>query len=190
MVRTVPYGFLGVIFGVYLAQLGFSSFAIGVVLTLTVLSSGFYTFIVSFIADRIGRRRTLIFFAFTDFLAGSALFLSSAWWAPVFAGIVGNMTVGAGEVGPFLSLEQAILPRTCNSDKRTLAFSVYNLVGYGSSSIGALIAGVPQYFGYKPLFLAYMASGLLGALLYSSMSRDVEVERSQSVKHAALSPKA
>ena len=190
-VRTVPYGFLGVLFGVYLAQLGFNAFAIGVVLTLTVLSSGFYTFIVSFIADRIGRRRTLIFFALTDFAAGSALFLSNVWWAPVFAGIVGNMTVGAGEVGPFLSLEQAILPRTCNSNRRTLAFSIYNLVGYGASSIGALIAGAPQYFGYRPLFLAYMASGLLGAFLYSTLSGKVEIEHAQEGKrHTALSPKA
>jgi len=166
-VRTIPYGFLGVLFGVYLAQLGFDAFAIGVTLTLTVLSSGFYTFVVSFLADRIGRRRTLIFFAFTDFVAGSLLFLSTAWWAPVLAGIVGNMTVGAGEVGPFLSLEQAILPKTCKSDRRTLAFSVYNLVGYGASSIGALLAGLPQYLGsgvtgYRPLFLAYLLSGLLG----------------------------
>ena len=191
-VRTVPYGFLGVLFGVYLAQLGFNAFAIGVVLTFTVLSSAFYTFVVSFIADRIGRRRTLIFFALTDFAAGSALFLSNAWWAPVFAGIVGNMTVGSGEVGPFLSLEQAILPKTCNSDRRTLTFSVYNLVGYGASSIGALIAGVPQYFGYRPLFLAYMASGLLGAFLYRSMSEKVEMEEHAQgkKKHAALSPSA
>src|SRR3989440_2390810 len=72
-VRTVPYGFLGVIFGVYLAQLGFTAFAIGIVLTLTVLSSAFYTFIISFVADRIGRRKTLVFFALTDFVAGSHL---------------------------------------------------------------------------------------------------------------------
>ncbi len=195
-VRTVPYGFLGVIFGVYLAQLGFSAFAIGVVLTFTVLSSAFYTFVVSFIADRIGRRRTLIFFALTDFAAGSLLFLSTAWWAPVLAGIVGNMTVGSGEVGPFLSLEQAILPRTCDSKRRTLAFSVYNLVGYGASSLGALIAGLSQYFGpgvagYRPLFLAYMGSGLLGAFLYSTLSKKVELGHlTQGKKHAALSPKA
>lgn len=58
-VRTVPYGFLSVIFGVYLAQLGFNAFDIGIVLTLTVLSSALYTFIISFIADRIGRRKTV-----------------------------------------------------------------------------------------------------------------------------------
>jgi len=195
-VRTIPYGFLGVLFGVYLAQLGFSAFAIGVVLTLTVLSSGFYTFVVSFLADRIGRRRTLIFFALTDFIAGSLLFLSTAWWAPVMAGIVGNMTVGAGEVGPFLSLEQAILPRTCGSSRRTFAFSIYNLVGYGASSVGALIAGVPQYLGsglvgYRVLFLAYMATGLLGAFLYFSVSKKVEVGQvTEGVKSRALSRKA
>jgi len=195
-VRTIPYGFLGVIFGVYLAQLGFSAFAIGIVLTLTVLSSGFYTFIVSFLADRIGRRRTLIFFALTDFVAGCLLFLSTAWWAPVLAGIVGNMTVGAGEVGPFLSLEQAILPRTCSSSRRTFAFSIYNLVGYGASSLGALIAGLPQHFGpslagYRALFLVYMISGLLGAFLYSTLSKKVELGQvKEERKHSALSPNA
>src|SRR5437879_4776246 len=102
-VRTIPYGFLGVIYGVYMAQLGLSPFFIGIVLTLTVLSSAVYTFVISFLADRIGRRKTLIFFALTDAVAGTLLFVSRDWWAPVLAGIVGNMTVGAGEVGPFLS---------------------------------------------------------------------------------------
>src|SRR5207247_1126351 len=81
----------------------------------------------------------------TDLVAGTLLFVSTDWWAPVLAGIVGNMTVGAGEVGPFLSLEQAILPQTAGADRRTLAFSLYNLVGYGASSAGALLAGLPRY---------------------------------------------
>src|SRR5438552_3296791 len=187
-VRTVPYGFLGVIFGVYLGQLGFTPVAIGIVLTATVLSSGLYTFVVSFIADRIGRRKTLVFFALTDFVAGTLLFISTDWWAPVLAGIVGNMTVGAGEVGPFLSLEQAILPRTSRSDRRTLAFSLYNLVGYGASSAGALLAGLPRYMGYPRLFLAYMMSGLIGAVLYSSLSGAFE-PKSRLGRLAALSPR-
>jgi MFS family permease len=178
-VRTVPYGFLGVAFGVYLSQLGFDALSLGIVLTLTTLSSALYTFTVSFVADRIGRRRTLIFFALMDFMAGSILFLSTAWWSPVLAGIVGNMTVGAGEVGPFLSIEQAILPQTCDSKHRTLGFSIYNLVGYASSSVGAILAGIPEYLGgglgaYRPLFLGYLASGLIGGFLYTRLEKDVE----------------
>src|SRR5947209_16532323 len=171
-VRTVPYGFLGVLFSVYLSkELGLGAFLIGVVLALTVASSAIYTLVASIFADRFGRKRTLIFFALTDALAGAILFSSDSLWAPVAAGLVGNMTVGAGEAGPFLTLEQAIVPGTSNHMKRTLGFSVYNLVGYVSSSAGALLVGVPQYLspgiGYRPLFLAYLASGLLGAYLYS-----------------------
>ena len=173
-VRTVPYGFLGVIYAVYLAQLGVDPFLIGVVLTLTVVSSALYTFIISFLADRIGRRKTLVFFALMDVFAAGLLLSSTTWWAPALAGIVGNMTVGAGEVGPFLSLEQAMIPQTTRTDRRTLAFSAYNLIGYGASSAGALLAGLQNYVGYTPLFVGYLLSGLVGAVLYASLSRQVE----------------
>jgi MFS family permease len=181
-VRTIPYGFLGVLFPVYLSQLGFNAVQIGIVLTLTVGTSAFYTFIASLVADRFGRRRSLGFFALTDAVAGALLFASSSWWAPVAAGIVGNMSVGSGETGPFLSLDQAILPRTSDLKRRTLTFSVYNLIGYMSLSIGSLLAGLPRYLGpgitgYRPLFVAYLFSGLLGALLYSRLSRRVEQEQ-------------
>lgn len=179
-VRTVPYGFLGVLYGVYLSQLGFNDFSVGAVLTVTVLTSALYTFAISFIADRFGRKRTLIVFAFMDFVAGGLLFASSAWWAPVLAGIVGNMTVGAGEVGPFLSLEQAILPKVTDVKHRTVTFSIYNLIGYASSAGGALLAGLPQYLGagagaYRPLFVTYLLSGLVGGCIYSRMSKSVEL---------------
>src|SRR5436853_4435452 len=187
-VRTLPYGFLGVIYGVYMAQLGLSPFFIGIVLTLTVLSSAVYTFVISFLADRIGRRNTLIFFALTDAVAGGLLLTSTGWWAPALAGVVGNMTVGAGEVGPFLSLEQAMLPQTARADRRTLAFSAYNLIGYGASSVGALLAGLPGSIGYSPLFLGYMVSGLLGAVLYFSLSGRVEPDRSRVARRSVLSP--
>ena len=191
-VRTVPYGFLSVAFSLYLEYLGFSLVQIGIVLTLTILSSALYTFVISFVADRIGRRRTLVFFALTDFVAGALLFSSTTWWAPVLAGIVGNMTVGAGEVGPFLSLEQAMLPRTCSTDRRTFAFSIYNFVGYGASAIGAGLAGlasVPSPEQLRPFFLGYLASGLLGAFLYTRLSKQVETEGAPRTR-AVLSPKS
>lgn len=192
IVRTVPYGFLGVLFPIYLSQLGFGSFSIGVVLALTIASSAAYTLIASIFADRFGRMRTLVFFALTDAIAGALLFSSNSWWAPVAAGIVGNMTVGSGEVGPFLSLEQAILPGTSTSARRTLGFSVYNLVGYVAASAGALLVGLPKYIGlgttdYRPLFAAYLVSGLLGAYLYSRLSVKVEMEKASSSRKTVIS---
>ena len=182
IVRTVPYGFLAVLFPVYLSQLGFNAVQIGIVLTLTVATSALYTFVASFVADSIGRRRSLAFFALTDAVAGALLFSSTSWWAPVAAGIVGNMSVGAGETGPFLSLDQAILPKTADLKRRTLTFSLYNLIGYASLSVGSFLAGLPTYLGpgisgYRPLFLAYLLSGLLGSLLYSRLSKKIEQDK-------------
>ncbi len=194
-VRTIPYGFLGVVFPVYLAQLGFNPLLVGLVLTLTTVTSAFYTFIASLVADRIGRRRTLVFFALTDSLAGLVLFSISSPWGPVAAAVIGNMSVGAGEVGPYLSLEQAILPRVMGSSRRTWGFSVYNLIGYGASASGALIASLPQFNGigfatFRPLFLAYLLSGLVGVLLYSKTSRKSEPETMIEMGHPALSKKS
>jgi predicted MFS family arabinose efflux permease len=71
--------------------------------------------------------------------------------------------------------------------RRTMTFSVYNLVGYASLSAGALLAGLPSYLGpgisnYKPLFVAYLFSGLLGAFLYSRLSRTIELEPSTATR--------
>jgi len=192
VVRTIPYGFLAVLFPVYLSQLGFDAFLIGIILTITVATSAGYTFVTSFVADRLGRRRTLIFFAITDAIAGGLLLSSAAWWAPIAAGIVGNMSVGSGETGPFLSLDQAILPRTADLKRRTMTFSLYNLIGYSSLSAGSLLAGLPSYLGpgvtgYRPLFLAYLLSGLLGALLYSRLSDKIEQDPSTAATRRVLS---
>ncbi|HZY47386.1 MAG TPA: MFS transporter, partial [Candidatus Bathyarchaeia archaeon] len=93
---------------------------------------------------------------------------------------------------PFLSLEQAILPAASGPKWRTLGFSIYNLVGYVASSLGALLAGLPQYFGagiagYRPLFAAYLASGLVGVFLYSRLSTGIEKEKSRSTDVGVLS---
>src|SRR5438094_10458922 len=111
-IRTVPYGFLAVLFPVYLSQLGFDTVQIGIVLTLTVGTSAFYTFIASIVTDRLGRRRTLVFFAMTDAVAGGLLFISTSWWATVVAGIAGYISIRSGECGPYLSLDPTMLPRT------------------------------------------------------------------------------
>src|SRR2546422_644122 len=177
-VRTVPYGFLGVLFSVYLSsEFHLDAFLIGVVLALTVASSAIYTLVASVFADRLGRKRTLIFFALTDAVAGALLFSSDSLWAPVAAGIIGNMTVGAGEVGPFLTLEQAILPGVSDSRRRTLGFSGISILSYyfyekyslQLSSLGLLFAGTQIVTAISFLFAERIARqiGLIRTMVYT-----------------------
>ena len=59
--RTFAYGFLSVILAIYLKLVGFEDFYIGLILTATLINSVIFTLIASFYADRIGRRKILIY---------------------------------------------------------------------------------------------------------------------------------
>jgi predicted MFS family arabinose efflux permease len=85
-------------------------------------------------------------------------------------------------VGPFLSLEQAILPQTTEEKQRTAVFSSYNLVGSFAGALGALAVGLPailslsEMAGYRLLIWSYVGAALLLALLFFCLSPRVEAE--------------
>ena len=99
------------------------------------------------------------------------------------AAIFGTISPSGKEVGPFLSLEQAILPQTTSDRNRTAVFSVYNLVGSFAGAIGALAVGLPSFLslraisGYRFLIWGYVASALLLAVLFALLSPAVEATK-------------
>ncbi|HEV7215612.1 MAG TPA: MFS transporter, partial [Chloroflexota bacterium] len=99
------------------------------------------------------------------------------------AAIAGTISPSGKEVGPFLSLEQAILPQTAPDARRTGLFAAYNLVGSLSSALGALVAAVPPLLGVSTvvggrlLLWAYALAALLLLLLYTRLSPKAEVIR-------------
>ena len=76
IIRTFAYGFLSIVFAIYLKLLGFNDVLIGVVLTATLVNSVIFTLIASFYADRIGRRKILIIYGALMSIAG-AIFLAT-----------------------------------------------------------------------------------------------------------------
>jgi MFS family permease len=70
------------------------------------------------------------------------------------------------------------------------------LTGYSASAAGALLAGVPTLLGqpgfltYRPLFFTYLASGILGALIYSRLSSGVELDNNSRKSSQVLSEKS
>ena len=60
IVRLFAYGFLSVVLALYLAQIGFSEQAIGLLLTLTLVGDAGISLWITTSADRIGRRRMLV----------------------------------------------------------------------------------------------------------------------------------
>jgi len=183
--RTFCYGFLGVLFPVYLAERGMGAQQIGMAVTLTLLASATMTFAIRRPAERYGARAAL--FAQAGLIVVSALvFLATEQpWLIVAAAMVGNLAVGTGETGPFLTLEQVAVTRATPREGLTTALSFYNLAGYAASALGAAVVG---YAGPSPrlLFSVFLLGGLVQMSAYALMRPDPG--RSAVTRHAAPMP--
>ena len=142
IVRTFSYGFLSIILAIYLKLIGFNDILIGIVLTATLVNSVFFNIFSSVYADRIGRRKILVLFAVLMIVSTIIFFITNNYVALVIAALVGTINVTGSEVGAFLSLEQALLPKTVSDvKKRNSIFAIYNTVGTFAMSAGVLLSG-------------------------------------------------
>jgi MFS family permease len=187
IVRTFSYGFLSVILAIYLKLIGFNDVLIGIVLTATLVNSVFFNIFSSIYADRIGRRKILVLYTVLMMMSSVIFFVTDNYVALVIAALVGTINVTGSEVGAFLSLEQALLPKTVNDvKKRNLIFAIYNTVGTFAMSAGVLLSGLPsilqQYYGFdqissiKSLFLIYAACAIVVLVIYLVLSKNIEVK--------------
>ena len=183
-VRTFAYGFQSVLLGVYLDANGFAPWQIGAVLTATLLGSAVLTAIFTGTADRYGRRRMLRLSALFMAASGGAFAITTSYPLLLLASLTGTVGATSGEVGPFLSLEQAMLPQTAAPERRTRLFSVYNTLGALAGAAGALAAGTPALLqrwaglvaadAYRAMFILYAVLAGVTLWLFGRLSDRVE----------------
>jgi len=204
IVRTFSYGFLSIILAIYLKMIGFDDISIGIVLTATLVNSIFFNIFSSLYADKIGRKKFLVLFAALMIISAVIFFVTNNYVALVIAALVGTINVTGSEVGAFLSLEQALLPKTViDIKKRNSIFAIYNTVGTFAMSAGVLLSGLPsilqQHYGFdqigaiKYLFLIYAACAIIVLVIYLALSKNVEVNEvatKSTLSIKDLSPKS
>jgi MFS family permease len=167
--RSVAVGMIGVLAGIYFAQLEFSPATIGIVISAGLAGAACAALAVTWAGDRVGRRRSLIALAALGAAGGFAVGLGSAPIAIGVAAFAGMLNGMGRDRGAALILEQAILPATTRDQERTRAFAWYNVlqdIGHGA---GALLAGIPfllrQTFGIETAFSLKIAVLLYAFLL-------------------------
>jgi len=187
VIRMFGYGFLSVVLALYLAQRGLSEAEIGLLLTLTLAGDAAVTLWITTSADRMGRRRMLVFGAGLMIMAGVVFSLTGNFILLVVTAIIGVISPSGNEIGPFLSIEQAALSQLLPDEKRTQIFAWYNLVGSFATATGALVGGglaqLLQGAGYSPLnsyravLLGYTLIGVVLGDLFLLLSQAVEAPR-------------
>lgn len=193
--RSFGYGFLAVALGSYLGELGYGGLEVGLVLTVALASAAISSIVVGVRGDAWGRRRVLMAYAGLMAAAGAILLAGSSLPFILAAVAVGTVSPTGGDIGPFVSLEQAMLPQAAAPSRRTDAFAVYNLAATLAAALGALFSGLPAFaapllglpripFGF--LFASYAGLGLLTLAIYASLSPSLEARN--PVGASALSP--
>jgi len=161
--RTFCYGFLGILLPVYLSDLGMGATGIGAAVTCTLAGSAALTWAVRRPAEVFGGRAALLALAALSAMAALLLLATREPWLVVLATMLGNVAVGTGETGPFLAIEQVVIARAVRAERRTLALSVYNLLGYVAAGLGAAVVAA---FGPRTLFTVFLAGAVVQALAY------------------------
>jgi MFS family permease len=183
--RAFAYGFGAVLLGVSLEANGWSSGRVGVLLTCIVAGTAIMSVAVGTLGDRIGRRRFYLALFLGLAAAGAVFALTNEFWVLVAVALAGPLSTDVVESGPFTSLEQAMLPAGLDNRARTRVFGNYNAIATIAGSFGALTAGGPTLLrgaidGFpadQRFFLVFVPVGIVGAVVASTLSARVEVEK-------------
>lgn len=184
-VRLFAYGFLSVILALYLSHIGVSDTTIGLLLTLTLLGDAVISLMITTNADRVGRRKMLLLGALLMAMAGVVFALTDSVSLLLLAAIIGVISPGGNEIGPFLSIEQAVLSQLTSNERRTYVFAWYSLSGSFATAFGALAggwvthalqtAGMPAVDSYRTLLFGYAGAGAFLFVCFAFLSPLVEV---------------
>ncbi len=184
--RAMAVGLSGVILALYLASQGLQVGMIGLAISLGLAGCAFGTFVVTYTADRWGRRRTLVILTGLMALGGVLLIWTHRPFAIMAAAFVGMLNGMGRDRGAGLTIEQTILPRTAPASQRTTVFAWYNLVIDAGHALGSLLGGLPAllrlHAGVAPLDSYRWTWGCYSVICLAAgccawrLSRDVEFD--------------
>lgn len=181
-VRAFAFSYLGVIFTIYLSQLGYSTVTIGFVVTTAYASAAVLTAIWGYLSDRYGRKNILILLAALTIVSNLIYIFSSHLIFIIAAVIIANVGAGGSGAGgqgggPMSPVEQALLAEKCSPQNRNTVFSANAFVGSMMGALGALVSGLPQHLqetwgwppvaSYKPLFILTIIFSMVLIYAYS-----------------------
>jgi len=184
--RAFGDGFVSLLLPVYLLRLGYEPFAIGAIITSTLVGSAVLTLVLGMVAHRYSRRWMLLGACLLMIGTGAGFALIHAYWPLLIVAFIGTLNPSSGDVSIFLPLEHTVLAEVAGPARRTALFARYSLFGTLVGAAGTLAAalpdliaarfGVAQHTALQVMFWVYGALGAVALLLYRPLSPAVEAD--------------
>lgn len=185
--RSLGVGMTGVLLAVYLHSIGWDVARTGLLVTLGLAGAALNTLLVSLWAERIGRRRTLVALSALNLAGALALVWLEQPGALLAAAFFGMINGLGRDRGPAYALDQALLPETTTSEKRTWVIAWYSLILDAGLALGSLLATLPfllrERWGwaspesYQAAWWIYAGLAAVALAIYAVLSPRVEVAR-------------
>ncbi|KAM0457988.1 hypothetical protein ACHAPV_001355 [Trichoderma viride] len=201
-VRLFAYGGSTLVLVPYLQALGISKTNIGLFMTLTLVGDVCISFMLTIVADGLGRKAVLSMGALMMVGSGVTFALCQNYWILLAAAIFGVISPSGNEIGPFRAIEESVVAHLTEPASRSDVYAWYSLLGQAGVAFGLMTCGwVIQYLStslqwehvdaYRLAFLGYAAVGLLKMTLTLLLSSAVEADgKAPATKKKVISNQA
>ncbi|KAM0304704.1 hypothetical protein HYE67_001622 [Fusarium culmorum] len=185
-IRLFAYGASTLVLVAFLRELGVSTTRVGLFMTLTLAGDIIISFILALFADGVGRRAVLALGAVLMTASGIVFATSNNYWILLAAAILGVISPGGNEIGPFRGIEESIVAHLTDPAKRGDVYAWYSLSGTAGGAFGLLTCGwlihhmrvnlgMDVIDVYRNVFYGYSAVGVLKLISALVLSAAVEV---------------
>ncbi|KAK3898472.1 major facilitator superfamily domain-containing protein [Staphylotrichum tortipilum] len=139
--RMFAYGASSLVLALFFAELGFPDSRIGLFMTLTLAGDVALTLGLTLVADRVGRRNTLLVGAGLMIVSGVCFAVCERFWVLLGAAVVGVISATGGDFGPFRAVEESIVAELTDGGSRADVLVWYVTVASLGSAAGTDLSG-------------------------------------------------
>lgn len=186
MIRLLGFGATSLILVLFLKELGIHEEYIGIFMTLTFIGDLVSSFLFSLAADKLGRKFTLSLSSIIMLITGISFSVFNNYYLLALISILGILTPGGGEVGPFRSIEQSSIATLCSYNERSDIYAWYTFSGTFCAALGSIFGGFLIQFtsnrlnysilaSYKAVFLGYAFISLLSFIICLFLTDRIEL---------------
>ncbi|KAH7627211.1 major facilitator superfamily domain-containing protein [Sordaria sp. MPI-SDFR-AT-0083] len=184
--RMLSYGASSLILALFFSSLNISDSQIGLFMTLTLLGDVVLSLLLTLVADRLGRRRTLLIGAVMMICSGIVFATCENYFVLLGAAVVGVISATGGDFGPFRAIEESMVSELTRPETRAEVLGWYVAMSSAGSCAGTAVAGrVVQFLmerrgwegkqAYHAVFWGYVAMGVVNVLGVWGMSEKCEL---------------
>lgn len=184
--RMFAFGGTSLIMALFFTTLGFSDPQLGLFMSMTLAGDTVLSFLLTFMADSLGRRRVFFGSGLLMSISGLVFLYFENFWILLLAAVIGVISASGGDFGPFRAIEESVLSHLTNPQTRSDVLSWYVVASNLGSAVGIEVAGrvieeLKRRDGwseiriYHAVFAAYIVMGVANMVFSCLMTDNCEI---------------